>query len=87
MNPELEKRIIELEAVVKSLRASTTIPFDIRNAFSAGSGVLTFSSKGATSENQAVNEAGSATYDVLKKPDAFLQITIDGSVKFIPIFT
>ena len=89
-NEELKKQIDDLLAWKKSLEASYSIPLNIdqafRSRFITTSGITT-STKSASSEDQAVAEAGSATYNVLKSPDAFLQVSINGAVKYIPIFT
>lgn len=88
---ELKQKIEELEKWKKSMEASHSIPLNIDQAFRArfkdtGS-ILSASSKSASSENQVVDEGGVATYSVMKTPDAFLQVTISGAVKYIPIFT
>lgn len=49
---------------------------------------LSLSGKGATSENQPVNELGSSSYSVLTFPDAFLQFTAStGTIYYIPVYT
>jgi len=72
---EMQNRIEALEAFVKSLQSSSTIPFSIDAAFAdrfSLGGVP--SSKTAASETQAVNEAGSATYSVSKPMDGFIVV-------------
>lgn len=95
MNPEIEqlkKDIEELKRTVDALRSSTTIPLEVDAAFRKRFGIKDFSklstsTKSATSENQAVNEAGAASYSVLKAPDGFDE-RLDGStVKYYPYFT
>lgn len=90
MEEELEKRVEKLEREVQSLRSFATIPFDIEKALDSRLGVTersaTLSSKGATSEDQAVDEAGSATYNVLPSPDGFLVVTITGTSYFLPYY-
>lgn len=93
MTPEeLLQRIVELEREMQLLRAGSTIPFDIEKALRERLRIGTFnpttlSAKGATTENQSVNESGVATYSVLKPPDAFLTITIGSTAYNIPVYT
>lgn len=88
---ELELRVKKLEESMAKLSAFSTIPFDTEKAFKTRLGisdipVIVSSSKSATSENQAVNEAGASSYNVLKAPDAFAQVTINGVTIYIPYF-
>lgn len=88
----LENRIRQLEGVVQNLQNGFSIPLGIdqaiRDRFSSlGGSTLSTSAKSVTSENQSVNESGSASYDVLKPPDLFLQVTVRGTVYYIPVFT
>ncbi len=72
------------------METSNSIPLNIRQSLSAGLSVgatLENSSKGATSENQAVNEGGAATYSVLGVPDGFLQININGTVYYLAFWS
>lgn len=95
MNPEIEQLKIKLEQLeqeIRLLKSASTIPFDfemaLRERLNIGAfNTVTGSSKGATSENQSVNEAGVASYSVLKAPDAFLQVTVASTVYYIPVFT
>lgn len=92
MNEEiikLQKEIEELKSWKKSLENASSIPLAIDQSFRKRFSVSTpiVSSKGATTENQAVDEGGSATFSVLKAPDGFLQMTIGTTVYYIPIFT
>lgn len=87
---ELRQQLKELQDWKASLERSSTIPLNIdqsfRGRFIKSLSNLAKSSKSSTSENQAVNEAGSATYSVLGDPDGFLEITIDGVLYYIPYF-
>lgn len=87
----LIKRIDELENFILQHKVQQiSYPVDdisIRIISDKISGTIASSIKGATSENQAVNEGGSSTYSVIKAPDAFLQITINGVIYYIPAFT
>lgn len=85
---QMKRELEELKAWKKSLEMSHSIPLNIDQAFRARFAFgLTTSSKSASSENRAVDEGGSATYSVLTTPDAFLQITINNTVYYIPVFT
>lgn len=87
---EIQRQLNELLAWKKSLERSSTIPLNIDQSFRErlDSKQIKTSIKEITSENQAVDEAGSATYDVLTIPDGFGQTTLeDGSIIYIPYFT
>lgn len=85
----LKRQVEELMAWKKSLENAQSIPLNIDQAFRARfiSGGVVTSTKSSSSENQAVNEGGVATYSVLKTPDGFLQVTIGSTIYYIPIFT
>jgi len=92
MNEEYKNRIEELERKFKALEAGGTLPKPVEDAIRERLRIdiisaTTTSSKSTSSENQAVNEAGIATYSVLKTPDIFLQVTISGTIYYIPAFT
>lgn len=74
MKPDLEKRITELEKIVKQLQASASIPLGISNAFQSRVG-LTDTSVPVFS--QAVNEGGSSSYTVAKTYDG-MKLDKDG---------
>jgi len=85
----LEQRIERLEEENKKLRASTTIPFEIDSAFRtrfAKSLGLSVSAKGIDTEDRAVNESGSGSYNVLKDPDGFLEVSIGAVIYYIPYY-
>lgn len=92
MTPEeMQRKIEELEADMRSLRAAATIPFDVDQAFTARLGsrfstVQTQSLKPGASELQSVNEAGSATYNVAKGMDGFLLYAKDGVSYYLPYY-
>lgn len=90
MTPEELKRLEDLERQIVALNNNATIPFDIGEALKArilgDAGVASTSTKLLTSEDQAVNEAGASTYNVLKSPDGFLQVTLLGNIYYIPYF-
>ena len=80
----LKKQIEELLAWKRSLEGAQTIPLNIDQSFRKRFGNPRSSSKSASSENQAVNEAGASTYSVLKTPDGFIEVDIAGVTKYIP---
>lgn len=84
-NAELIKRIEELERLVVSMQNYNSITPEFRNVLQRAN--LASSSKGATSENQTVNEGGAASYAVLKGPDAYIQATVGSTTYYIPVFT
>jgi hypothetical protein len=92
MNPDLQTQIDELRAEINALKAQATIPYDVEQAFINRLNIrsftpLTVGSKALSSENQSVNEAGSATYSVLKTPKGWLQVIIANTAYYIPYFT
>lgn len=92
MNEDLQKRIDDLEKKYKAIEASATIPKPVEDAFRERLRLeiissITSSGKSASSESQTVNEGGVASYGVLKNPDAYLQVNINGTVYYLPVFT
>lgn len=88
----LQEKIVTLERRLNLLESTTTIPFSVEQAFRSRLEIDTLaqfeaSAKSATSENQAVNEGGSASYSVLKAPDGFRQNTSGGTTFYIPYYT
>lgn len=79
MTPEIEARFAALERQAEEqkrlwdgLMSLADMHPDVKRTLEL---VLTGASdKAADSEDQAVNEAGSGTYDVLKPPDRFIRI-------------
>lgn len=87
MTPEeTKKEIDELRARIDALSNSLSIPRDVETAFRERLGTLDASTKSASGHNQAVNESGSASYSVLKPPDGFSQVRINGLLVFIPYY-
>lgn len=84
---ELQRIMAEQQEVINSLRSSTTVPLDIRAALTGDESELEVSVKTPGSESQAVDEAGSATYNVLTLPDGFLKVTIAGVIYNIPYYS
>jgi hypothetical protein len=90
MTPEQEQKLNEVYEFTQSLKSSSSIPYDVDGAFRdrlRNIFALYVSSKSADSEDQSVNEAGSGTYSVMGDPDGFLEITVDGTLYYIPYFT
>lgn len=88
---EIQKQIEELRKEIQSLKNTTTMPLEVENAIRDRLNIASFtpvrgSSKVASSENQAVDEGGAASYSVLKPPDGYLEVTINGLVYYIPRF-
>jgi len=90
MNKDIEQLKIQIDELNKkfdSLGASTTIPYNVGEAFKIRVlGDTSLSAVSATAHNKTVNEAGTATYDVMNKPTGFVQITIQGTDYIIPYF-
>jgi hypothetical protein len=88
----LQRQIDELRREVESLRNGASIPHDVEQAFRQRLKIgtiptLSVSAKSATSENTPVDEAGSGSYSVLGIPNGFLEVSVGGAVKYIPIYT
>ncbi len=87
---ELQKQIDDLKKDFDSLNSSTTIPYNVAVAIKArleqdftqaGAGVVT-----PPAYTQAVNEGGSATYNVAKPMAGFISITFGGITYNIPYY-
>jgi hypothetical protein len=88
----LRQEVMELRRELNSLKANTTIPQEIEQAFRARFLLDTYaslgpSSKTAASETQAVDEAGMATYSVAMPPNGFREFITGGTVLYIPYYT
>lgn len=89
---EMYDQIRKLQAQVDSFYAFATIPFPVEKAFKDRFridqyAILEPSAKSASSENQSVNEAGVATYSVLKPPDGFEQRNVGGNTRYYAFWT
>lgn len=83
MTPEeMENRILELERTVEDMQNPNTISPAFAKVIEQSG--LTVSAKAVSSEDQAVDEAGSATYNVLTEPVGWLQVTVGGATYYIP---
>lgn len=91
MNPqdlkiqELEKQLNDLKSLVENMRRPNTVDAEFQQVLNRNT--LATSAKGATSENQTVNEGGVASYAVLGIPTGYLQVTIDATAYYIPYFS
>lgn len=84
---ELEKQIDRLKLVVNALHNPSEIDPQIIKTFQDRTPTaLQSDSKAASSENQAVDEGATNTYNVLKPPDGFDKATIDGVVHYYPYY-
>lgn len=89
---QLQNKIDSLQQELDKLRNTTTIPFDVEQAFRFRLGInsltrLDTSVKTAASETQSVSEGGVSSYNVAKPMDGFKQVTIGGSTLYIPYYT
>ncbi len=92
MNEDLQKRIDDLEKKFKAIEASATIPKPVEDAFRERLRLEVISSintsgKSGSSESQTVNEGGVQVYTVLKNPDNYLQVNINGTVYYLAAWT
>lgn len=79
ITPEIQQKFDEMQAQIDALLAlinvfnsDAELPPDFRRTLTAA--LSASSGKSASSENQAVNEAGAGVYNVLKPPDRFIRI-------------
>ena len=84
MNEDLTREIEELKNWKASLEKSSSIPLNIDQAFRERFSSPVVSTKTADSESIAVNSA--TTTAVLKEPDAFVKITVNGIVYNLPAY-
>ena len=90
MTPDERQKLDYVYDTLKKMEVAYSIPLNIRQALQEGLDVgstLETSAKSSSSENQAVNEGGVATYSVMKTPDGFLQITLNGTLYYLPYFS
>lgn len=86
---QLKREITELKTKVSFLENYATIPYPVEQAFKQRLGIPSFvsfstSTKSATSEAQTVDEAGSASYIVLKNPDGWEERVVNNVVRYYP---
>ena len=91
MTPQERQQLKEVYEFIQNLKRSSTIPlaFDqaFRKRFGIGDAVLKRSTIASTTYDQAVNEAGSATYAVFDTPDGFLEYVDASQTLYIPFRT
>ncbi len=81
---DLKERVEYLEAVIRSLGDTGSVPLEIGNALAGR--IIKASSKLASSEQQAVNEGGVAQYTVCKGPDGFFVVNVEGVLRNVAYF-
>lgn len=87
-----EDKLNELYEFMTNLKASTRIPLEVDRAFRERLGlsgiplVNLSNTKNADSEDQAVDEGSTGTYNVLKEPIGFLPITVGSTTYYVPYF-
>ena len=86
---QLQIEINDLKAQVDLMRASGSFPYDIEQAIRDRIEPVSLlpSVKTAASETQAVNEGGSASYNVAKPMDGFEERSVDGVLRYYPYYT
>jgi hypothetical protein len=86
---ELQRQIEALREELNSLKNSSTIPFDIGEAFRdrLETESATLNGTSTASYIQAVNESGSATYNVAKPMNGFLSIKVGGVTYKVPYYS
>lgn len=85
---QIQEQIDSLQEQLNSLSSSSTIPFEIGEAFKdriGGSEVIP-SSKTVASETQTINEGGIAIVTALDVPDSFGSVLVNGAIKYIPLY-
>lgn len=93
MTPEEKQLLTELNERLKRVEGYTTSlggSLEFKNLIKTYAGevnVLSVSSKGASTEDQAINEGGVATYNVMGDPDGFLEVEINQTIYYIPYFS
>lgn len=101
MTPEEKKEFESMKAEIQALkagmviptelRASSTIPFDVEQAFKTrlrstfANGGLVASAKGNTTESIPVNTAAGTNVQLF--PDAFLETVVAGTTYYIAVYT
>lgn len=90
MTPELRKEFEQMKADIQALKNTATIPYEVDSAFRDRLGIdqlgLKGSTKVATSENVSIDEGGVAVKTALGAPDAFKQMSINGTTFYIPVW-
>jgi hypothetical protein len=82
---ELENKVQELSTLIANLQQPNSITPEFQNVLDRYG--LSSDAKAASSENQAVDEGGAATYNVLMPPNGFDKATIGGTVHYYAYWT
>lgn len=85
---ELENRIEGLEQVIKNLGNAQALPLDIVEAMRKRLAPVSGDSNSTnpSTVTRAVNEAGSATYNVANVPTGFITIVVNGNSRTVPYY-
>jgi len=91
MTPEQEQKLNEVYEFIQSLKAHTTIPYEVEQAFRQRLEIdsiplVTTDVKGADSEDLTINEGGAATKIALNDPVGFTAIKSGGTTRYYPYF-
>lgn len=85
---QLQTQINNLQQQLDLMRSSSTYPYDMEQALTDRLNPISLSpsTKTAASETQAVDESGSASYNVAKPMDGFEQRVVDGVTRYYPYY-
>lgn len=84
---QLQEQIDILAREMQKLRASATIPYDIGEAFKVRvSQGFTNGTPNATTNGQAVNESGSASYTVSALMNGMFPVVVNGITYNLPYY-
>lgn len=85
---DIENRINQIEQELQALKSSESIPLEnyeaIKDKLNAVSGNT--NTTNASTETQAVDEAGTGTYNVAKPMDGFITISFGGRNYKVPYY-
>lgn len=90
MTPQEKQEFEDMKRFVQALKSSNSIPLEVDRAFRARLSALfglSVSTKGVDTEDVTVDESGAATYAVMNDPDGFLEVSINGTIYYLPYFT
>lgn len=90
MTPEQFQKLDEVYTFMQNMKSFDSIPVEVdkalRRRLLSSIAQLAVSTKGLDTEDQAVDEGGAATYSVLGDPDGFLEIAINGTIRYLPYY-
>jgi len=84
---DLKKEVEELKAWKRSMESSRSIPLNVDQALRLRLSTNNLVLSTHSGETQAVDEGGASTYSVMKTADAFLEIKVDDTTYYVPVFT